>query len=129
MCPQCQVAHEIYGVCARRDVVVGEQDSTGQFEKGRNSAVTGKIPFHAYRIQSHSICRVRRLKDKKSWYRIYGVFESAPQESRPMCVSQNPSIAKSQVPNPGVLGASGNGVTPASPDLNLVSSGFGALLR
>lgn len=123
------LVHEVHWIGSRRNVVIREQDSAGQFEVRRNAPVADEIPFQSQRIESRAVRLIRRLESEENRNGVESILESPAQKSGKVRSGKNPSIAQSGVEDTRVAPASSDRVTSARPDLDFVPTFFGSFLR
>ena len=119
------LVHKVDGVRARGNVVIGKNHAAGELKIGREAPAAHEIPLQAERVEAYSVGCVRRLKDEEDGYGVEGIFEASAEKTREMRIGENPSIAQAGVECAGVRGSSGNGVSTAGPDFDLVAALLG----
>src|ERR1700739_1114925 len=84
----------IIGVCG--NIVVGEKDSSPEFEIRREVSVSLKVPFQSEWIETYSVRRVCRLKDEEDGNGVEGIFEPSAEKPGEMLAREDPSVAQAR---------------------------------
>jgi len=121
---QSGLVHEIHGVRPGRNIVIGEQDSSREFQVWRNAAVALEIPFQSKRIKTHSVRRVGRLERQEYGNGIDCVLKAATQEAWQMRVRENPSVSKTRIENTGIAAATTDRMAATRPNLDFATALF-----
>jgi hypothetical protein len=88
-----------------------------------------EIPLEPQRVESSAICGICRLKSEQDRNRVNCVLETATQKTWEVWAREDPSVAQTGIKDSSVAAATTYGMSPACPDLDLVSTLFGSGLR
>src|SRR5580698_1892057 len=108
---------KVYVGCARRRFFVGEKRSAADIYIGHHVVARHEIPFQREWIEPEPIGGTRALQYEKYRHNIDGILEPPFEEAGASGIGQNPSISRSNVPNPGIRVTFVYPVPPARPDL------------
>jgi hypothetical protein len=109
--------------------MIAEQNSATQLQIRRQPPAPLEIPLQPQRIESHSIRRIRRLKNQISRHRIHRIFKPPPQDSRQMRSRKHPPIAQPQIKDSRSRSPARHRMSAPSPNLHFVPALYRPSLR
>src|SRR5271156_2785861 len=127
--PQRSAGREVHGIGIRRNIFLAEERSAAQLKVRRESPVPFEIPLQSQRIESPSICRIRRLKNQIHRNKIHHIFKPPPQNPRPVRTGQHPPIAHARIKSLSKRSPARHRVPSPRPYLHFVRALFRRALR
>lgn len=118
--------HEVHGVGAGGNVVIGKKHSACEFQVGREASVALEVPLQAERIETHAVGCVRGLESEENRDGVDGIFESSAEKARKVRSREDPSVAQAGVERACIASSAADRVAPSCPNLHFVAAFFRA---
>lgn len=126
---QSTAGREIDAGRSFRDSCVGEERAAANFEIGNHAAVSVQGPFESEGVHTSAVGSIGFLKKQKDRNDIYGILQTAVENSGAVGRGENQTVTQADIPNAIAGLTSASAVASAGPNLELVAALNGARLR